>query len=78
MSTANEKLSVEHAESLDHVHTHIEPSEIANLTEEHRQYLLLRHGTLELDPLPHASDADPYNWSTTKVNVTALVAPVEI
>lgn len=56
-----------HLESLRHAQTHVGTDGIENLTEEHRQYLLQRHGTLELDPLPDASDADPYNWSTSKV-----------
>lgn len=41
--------------------------EVAALSEEHRQYLLARHGTLDLDPIPDMTDADPYNWSQTKV-----------
>ncbi|KAL4737006.1 major facilitator superfamily domain-containing protein [Aspergillus similis] len=43
-------------------------SEIAasHLSEAHREYLLQRHGTLDLDPLPSASDADPYNWPLWK------------
>lgn len=39
----------------------------AHLTEEHRQYLLRIHGTLELEPIPDMSDADPYNWPAWKV-----------
>lgn len=37
------------------------------LSEAHREYLLRRHGTLDLDPLPSALHADPYNWPTWKV-----------
>ena len=40
---------------------------IANLSEEHRQYLLARHGTLDLDPIPDMNDADPYNWPRWRV-----------
>ncbi|KAL3480723.1 major facilitator superfamily domain-containing protein [Aspergillus californicus] len=36
------------------------------LSPAHREYLLQRHGTLDLDPLPSASNADPYNWPTWK------------
>ncbi|KAL4896853.1 major facilitator superfamily domain-containing protein [Aspergillus ambiguus] len=39
---------------------------MANLSAAHREYLLQRHGTLELDPLPSASNADPYNWPAWK------------
>lgn len=38
-----------------------------SLSESHREYLLQRHGTLDLDPIPSQSDADPYNWPTWKV-----------
>ncbi|KAL4910339.1 hypothetical protein BDW74DRAFT_144897 [Aspergillus multicolor] len=43
-------------------------SELAasHLSEAHREYLLQRHGTLDLDPLPSASHADPYNWPRWK------------
>lgn len=37
------------------------------LTPEHQKYLLQRHGTLELDPVPSADPDDPYNWPTWKV-----------
>jgi len=36
------------------------------LTEEHRDYLIQRHGTVDLDPLPSADPADPYNWPQWK------------
>lgn len=39
------------------------------LSQSHREYLLNRHGTLELDPIPTMSDADPYNWPGWKVCV---------
>ncbi|GAB1199921.1 hypothetical protein APSETT444_009280 [Aspergillus pseudonomiae] len=37
-----------------------------SLSPSHREYLFKRHGTLDLDPMPSASDADPYNWPTWK------------
>jgi hypothetical protein len=37
------------------------------LSAAHKEYLLQRHGTLDLDPLPSASPADPYNWPRWKV-----------
>jgi hypothetical protein len=46
--------------------THI-AGDAANLSPEHRDYLLKRHGTLELDPMPGFGDADPLNWKTWKV-----------
>ncbi|KAF2719505.1 MFS general substrate transporter [Polychaeton citri CBS 116435] len=42
--------------------THVHSDAVAALTATHRDYLLRRHGTLVLDPMPLACDADPYNW----------------
>ncbi|OJJ43656.1 hypothetical protein ASPZODRAFT_161530 [Penicilliopsis zonata CBS 506.65] len=56
-------------------HESFQNEEINNLSEEHRQYLLHRHGTLNLDPIPDMDDADPYNWPSWKKGVNlALVA----
>ena len=38
-----------------------------DLSPEHRDYLIARHGTAELDPLPTMDPADPLNWPTWKV-----------
>lgn len=38
----------------------------ADLPDNHRAYLISRHGTLDLDPLPSADPADPYNWPQWK------------
>ncbi|KAK3302796.1 major facilitator superfamily domain-containing protein [Chaetomium strumarium] len=40
--------------------------ETRGLTEAHREYLLHRHGTLDLEPVPDMSDGDPYNWPKSK------------
>ncbi|KAL4763518.1 putative MFS transporter [Aspergillus foveolatus] len=32
----------------------------------HRDFLMERHGTLELDPIPSMDPADPYNWPSWK------------
>ena len=45
-----------------------EESVAARLPKGHRDYLLERHGTLELDPIPGMSPADPYNWPEWKVS----------
>lgn len=42
--------------------TYIPTGAGADLTQEHRDYLLQRHGTLDLDPIPSDDPADPYNW----------------
>ncbi|KAI7785000.1 major facilitator superfamily domain-containing protein [Diaporthe eres] len=40
-----------------------------------KDYLTNRHGTFDLDPMPSACDADPYNWPTgKKVSVLLLHA----
>jgi hypothetical protein len=39
----------------------------AHLPKAHRDYLLQRHSTLELDPIPSMGPADPYNWPDWKV-----------
>ncbi|KAJ5357715.1 Major facilitator superfamily domain general substrate transporter [Penicillium brevicompactum] len=43
-----------------------EESVAARLPKAHRDFLLERHGTLELDPIPGMSAADPYNWPSWK------------
>jgi hypothetical protein len=65
--TSTMKSESESVEKLGQAKTHIEREEVAMLSVEHRSYLLRRHGTLELDPVPGHGDADPYNWPTWKV-----------
>ena len=59
--------SAEHLEPSRTYETYFEKEDIAALSTEHREYLLKRHGTLDLDFIPAFGDADPYNWSTVKV-----------
>lgn len=47
--------------------------EVSSLSKEHREYLLARHGTLELDPVPDMNDADPYNWAKSKKVINLLL-----
>ena len=61
-----DKITPDHVEGLRHVQTYMS-EQAAKLSEEHRQYLVEKHGTYELDPAPDMSDADPYNWSSSKV-----------
>lgn len=44
----------------------IVPDPASELSEPHRAYLLQRHGTLDLEPLPSMDPADPYNWPLWK------------
>ncbi|KAL9053765.1 MAG: hypothetical protein Q9162_004563 [Coniocarpon cinnabarinum] len=53
--------------------TYIDKDEVANLSADHRQYLLDRHGTLNLDPLPAFGDADPYNWPQWKKVINLIL-----
>jgi hypothetical protein len=57
---------------LEHAPTHgtyLDKEEGSHLSGEHRQYLIERHGTFDLDPLPTMGTADPYNWPQWKVNL---------
>ncbi|KAF2096303.1 MFS transporter [Rhizodiscina lignyota] len=56
-----------------HVKTYIDDGGAADLSPEHREYLLQRHGTLNLDPIPSADPADPYNWPAWKKNVNLFL-----
>lgn len=49
--------------------------DVVELSPAHREYLIARHGTDQLDPIPYPDDADPYNWPTWKKTTNlALVA----
>lgn len=66
MKTANDGL-VDDVE-LGPKATYINTGETAGLSQEHRDYLLAKYGTLELDPVPDFGDQDPYNWPKWKVS----------
>jgi hypothetical protein len=42
--------------------------DMPELTALQKEYLLKRHGTLELDPMPSQDPADPLNWPRWKVS----------
>ena len=68
---APEKVTQAGAEDVEHLQnaaTFLEGNAISGLSQEHQQYLLQRHGTLELDPIPGMGDADPYNWPLWKMS----------
>lgn len=70
------KVSDEQLEGLEHTGTHqtyYAPTDVQHLSEEHRAYLLQRHGTLNLDPIPGHGDADPYNWTSSKKVINLLL-----
>ncbi|OKL58282.1 hypothetical protein UA08_06752 [Talaromyces atroroseus] len=43
------------------------------LTPQHREYLLERHGTIDLDPLPSMDPADPHNWPSWKKSANLVL-----
>lgn len=69
----------------NHATTHVEEGDVprdpswdeahagTGLSPEAREYLLKRHGTLDLDPMPSPTDADPYNWPQSKKLVMLLL-----
>ncbi|RLV92247.1 Efflux pump vrtL [Spathaspora sp. JA1] len=45
----------------------------ADIDPEHEQYLISRHGSVQLDPLPSADPQDPLNWPDWKKNYEILL-----
>ena len=41
-----------------------------DMSPEHRDYLMARHGTADLNPLPTMDPADPLNWPSWKVGLS--------
>ena len=66
-----EKAYAEHdmdfVEAADVANASDSPNGTARLSKLHRDYLMERHGTLNLDPIPAMDPADPYNWPEWKV-----------
>lgn len=58
-------------DAIDEKDQKLETSHLENgagdLSPEHRDYLMKRHGTLDLAPLPTMDPADPLNWPAWKV-----------
>lgn len=46
---------------------HLENGLSEELTQQHREYLIARHGRIDLKPLPTMDPADPLNWPAWKV-----------
>ncbi|KAF7346098.1 MFS multidrug transporter [Mycena sanguinolenta] len=62
-----------HEESKGHVIDDQKQAAADGLSEEHRNYLLQRHGTLDIDPLPSMNDSDPYNWPKGKKHINLML-----
>ncbi|KAK9451826.1 mfs transporter [Limtongia smithiae] len=54
-------------------HEEFESDDGLGLSQEHRDFLLARHHTLDLDPIPWMSDADPLNWPQRKKIVNLIL-----
>lgn len=52
--------------------SHLEGGLVDGLTAEHRDYLISRHGTTNLNPLPTMDPADPLNWPAWKVRLLSF------
>ncbi|KAL3461837.1 hypothetical protein BJX64DRAFT_260177 [Aspergillus heterothallicus] len=64
------KTHVEHVEASESGRTPEVSSvvkDLESLTAEHREYLLRRPRTFDLNPVPSIHDADPYSWLEWKV-----------
>lgn len=46
-----------------------------DLSADHYEYLMQRHGRIALDPLPSMDANNPYNWSTWNVSRANIDAP---
>jgi hypothetical protein len=74
MTTTNPSSVNTPAESKEAASFEIEdPSQTSIISDDRDQYLMMRHGTLELDPLPSSSSRDPLNWPTWKKDVHVLM-----
>ncbi|KAF7197026.1 Efflux pump vrtL [Pseudocercospora fuligena] len=58
---------------IGHRATNISIGAAATLPQEHLDYLIKRHGTLDLDPIPSSDPADPYNWPSWKKMANLVV-----
>lgn len=67
LPTENIKSDSEYMEKVEHGQVTTTNLATASLPQPHQDYLLQRHGTLDLNPIPSLSGADPYNWPTWKV-----------
>ncbi|CAG9981064.1 unnamed protein product [Clonostachys byssicola] len=71
-------IASEHLESQDeHSDTSRQPATAtavaAQMTEEHKNYILKRHKTLDLDPMPSADPNEPYNWPRWKSRINLFL-----
>lgn len=55
--------------------SNLEDGPAEHLSPEHREYLISRHGTTDLSPLPSMDPADPLNWPSWKVLHRASFRP---
>ncbi|TVY81245.1 Efflux pump radE [Lachnellula suecica] len=53
--------------------SHLESGIGGDLSPQHRDYLMARHGTVDLTPLPTMDPADPLNWPAWKKNINLFL-----
>ena len=53
--------------------SHLEDGAIGDLSLEHRDYLIERHGTVALNPIPTMDPADPLNWPSWRKNLNLFL-----
>ena len=58
--------------SQNHIETVLDEN-LSELSREHIDYLMQRHGTVDLDPLPSMDPEDPLNWPTWRKNYEILI-----
>lgn len=74
-----EQIVGEDATRFDHVQfSSSDESQQQFLSPEHQSYLLQRHGTTELVPLPSQDPSDPLNWPWWKVNLPIICFAFEM
>ncbi|KAK6197437.1 major facilitator superfamily domain-containing protein [Scheffersomyces amazonensis] len=54
-----------------------EKASVQELDPEHHDYLMKRHGTVDLDPLPSSDPLDPLNWPDWKKNFQILLIALQ-
>ncbi|KAK5081902.1 hypothetical protein LTR70_006521 [Exophiala xenobiotica] len=72
-SSTEKHMQGHHEEQIERLATYDRSFPASNITEAHRNYLIERHGTFQLDPVPDFTDADPLNWSLPKKTINILL-----
>jgi hypothetical protein len=77
----NEVISKSGVVEIDHAascNVHIENGLSGEISQQHRDYLIARHGTTDLSPLPTMDPADPLNWPAWKVHTPSQMRSIKL